>query len=198
MKKCCFFPLLLLPLVLTGQKQHEIKADFYPAIQRMAFVSYELVATPHFGLEIGLGHRWGDIGFTNSNSPQQEYYSFDRNSIQAQLAGKFYISKNAQGDRWFLAPYFLYERQTSLAPDYATAYREKLGRTPTLDRNIRGGLGGSAGFKRVYKNRLLIELGIGFDVNLLELTKADRIIDIGSNLQLKLGYRLGKKVEEKE
>jgi hypothetical protein len=196
MKKYCFFALLLLPCVLTGQTYHEIKTDFFPLINRLANVSYELVPTKHFGIEFGLGHRWGDLGFFNTLSAQPEYLSFDRNSVQAMVTGKFYIAKKAQGDRWFVGPFMSYEREISREAGYEQAYRENFGRPPLVQRDIRGGIGVVGGFKRVYKNGLLIELGMGYDLDAIALTRASPYFDVGGFFQIKLGYRLGKRVTD--
>jgi hypothetical protein len=66
------------------------------------------------------------------------------------------------------------------------------GTEPQNSQNLWSGLGGSVGYKKVFKNRLLLELGFSADLNLAAWfsTKAKRTYDFGGTIQAKVGYRI--------
>ncbi len=199
MKKICLFAFLLSSNLAFGQMRHEIKLDVLQGLLRSAFVSYEIAPTKHFGVEIGLGHRWDKIGFFAPVSSESKYQSFDRNNGQILLAAKFYPSKRANGDRWFLGGYFIEEYELNRDPKYDQAYLEAFGTPSSSNRNVRSGLGATTGFKRVYKNRIIIELGMAFDVDVAGLVaKKDEVnFELSGMFNFKVGYRFsGPKVEE--
>ncbi len=114
---------------------------------------------------------------------------------------KYYPSKRANADRWFIGGSFIQKIELSRDPNYAKVFQEKFGFAPKENKYIDSGLGTSLGFKRVYRNRLIVELGMICEVSLTKLFKSgnEQSFDLSSYVQLKIGYRFAAptKVEEK-
>lgn len=193
MKKILCILLLAIPFLSFGQVNHDLKVDLMKGLLRAVFLSYEAAPTKHFGIELGFGHEWGKIGLFHSVIPSAEdYQTYAQNIGQVSIMGKFYPSKRANGDRLFFGPHFIQKFEMSRDPGYAISYRKINGTEPPNNRNVWSGLGGTLGFKKVYQNRLVLELGFSSDVNIAALlvSKDERSLDFGGTIQAKIGYRI--------
>lgn len=193
------FVLLFFPLVAFGQARHDLKTDLVQGLLRTATFSYEASPTRHFGLELGFGHTWGEIGIFTDPAPSVEgYKSFDQTVGQVSIMGKYYPSKKANGDGWFYGGYFVQKFELSRDSGYDIAFEEKYGNPPTDDRNLWSGLGGTGGYKKVFNSRLILELGFSADINMAAFlaSKAKRPHDFGGTIQAKIGYRIAAPKEE--
>lgn len=193
------FVLLFFPLVSFGQARHDLKIDLVQGLLRTANFSYEASPTKHFGLELGFGHTWGEIGIFTDPAPSVEgYKSFYQRVGQVSLMGKYYPSKNANSDGWFCGGYFVQKFELSRDPGYDLAYQEKYGSPTTDDRYLWSGLGGTGGYKKVFNNRLILEWGFSADMNMAALfaSKDKRTLDFGGTIQAKIGYRIAAPKEE--
>lgn len=193
MKNNLFFALLLAPTLLFSQARHDLKIDLFQGFLRTANLSYEATPTKHFGIELGVGHEWGAVGFFSGTSPNaEEYQTYAQNVGQVSLMGKYYPSKRANGDRWFYGGYINEKFELKRDADYAVEYEKKFGSAPQYKQSIWTGLGATIGFKRVYHSRLIIELGFSSEINLAALlaSKDERVLDFGGSFQMKVGYRI--------
>jgi len=193
------FVLLFSPLFAFGQARHDLKTDLVQGLFRSANFSYEASPTKHFGLELGFGHTWGEIGIFTDPAPSVEgFKTFDQTVGQVSVMGKYYPSKNANSDGWFCGGYFVQKLELSRDSGYDLAYEEKNGRQPTDNRNLWSGLGGTGGYKKVFNNRLILEWGLSADMNMAALlaSKDKRTLDFGGTIQAKIGYRIAAPKEE--
>jgi len=193
------FILLFFPLFVFGQARHDLKVDLVQGLLRSANFSYEASPTKHFGLELGFGHTWGEIGIFAGQAPSvEEYLKFDQTVGQVSLMGKYYPSPKANSDGWFYGGYFVQKFELSRDPGYSLAYEEKYGKPPAEDRNLWSGLGGTGGYKKVFNNRLIVEFGFSADMNMASLlaSKDKRTLDFGGTIQAKIGYRIAAPKEE--
>lgn len=202
MKKITFCFLLLLPAFAHAQIRHEIKLDAFQSVLRSVFISYELAPAKHYGLEFGIGHKWDKLSFLTTQPDPEGYQSFNRNLMQVYLAGKWYFSKKANADRWFAGGYFLEEYEWYRDPAYEPEYVKNYGEPSAVGKNSLSGLGGQIGYKKVFRNNWLLELGFAMHVNVgnLFLSADQRFLDVGGFYQVKLGYTFpcAKPSEEKK
>ncbi|MDO8969528.1 MAG: hypothetical protein Q7U74_02505, partial [Saprospiraceae bacterium] len=168
-------------------------------LMRTANFSYEATPSKHFGVELGFGYEWGEVGFFNGTSPLEgEFQSYSQNIGHVSIMGKYYPSKRANGDRWFLGGYFNEKFEIKRDPDYDIEYENVFGRKPQNKQNLWSGLGATVGLKRVYLNRVIVEVGFSSEINAAALftSKAERTLDFGGSVQLKVGYRISAPKEE--
>jgi len=200
MKNNLLIVLLFSPILAFSQARHDLKVDLIQGFLRTANLSYEVTPSKHFGVELGFGYEWGKVGFITGTSPiEGEYQSYGQNVGHVSIMGKYYPSKRANGDRWFYGGYFNEKFEIKRDPDYEIDYEKTFGRKPQNKQSLWSGLGATVGFKRVYQSRLIIELGFSTEFNVAALlaSKDERTLDLGGNIQLKVGYRISApKVEE--
>jgi hypothetical protein len=189
MKKHCLFVLFGWPILLWGQVRHELKMDIFQPLLRKVAVAYEIVPQKRVGFELGAGYGWGTLAV--AQEPPQSSLQFGQHLAQVSVAAKYYFSKHAKGDRWFVGAYILHESETYRAPGFDEAYFARYGSYPTYVKNLRTGIGPRFGFKRVFRKGLLVELGMAFDVDLngLLLSEHARVLDLSGAYILQLGYR---------
>lgn len=183
---------VLLPLCLHAQMRHDLKVDLFQVFLSNAVLHYELSQGKYFGVEIGLGYGWSDT-YVMSAIPDAPNALFNQSIGVASLAARFYPSKKANADRFYIGAYlwqdYLLKRETG----YKEAFLETYGFEPMIDRNLRTALGGSLGFKRVYKNRILVEIGTRMDVNPPAINgRGDDNVLISGYVEGRVGYRFGK------
>lgn len=193
MKNKFLLAAMLLPLCLHAQWRHDLKVDVFQGFLSTAILHYEVSKSNHFGVEFGLGHRWSEIA-VNTIPSTNTYARFDQNIGVASLAARFYPSKRAQTDRFYIGAYLWEEYLLKQESGYKEAFLETFGFEPANNRNLRTALGGSLGFKRVYKNRILIEIGFRMDANLAAIIGKgdDAVLDISGYVEGRVGYRFGK------
>ncbi len=200
MKNNYIFSLLFIPCFAFGQARHDIKLDLMKGFLRTAFLSYEASPSKHFGIELGFGYEWGKLGLFTAGVPSAEdYQSYAQNIGQVSVTGKYYPSKRANSDRWFIGGYINEKYELSRDPNYSSAYQKAYGHEPTFSQNIWTGLGGTVGYKKVFGNRLLLELGFSTEFNLAALlaSKEERTFDFGGTIQAKVGYRIAAPKEDR-
>jgi|GEM_PF-5374984 len=183
---------VLLPLCLHAQMRHDLKVDLFQVFLSNAVLQYELSQGNHFGVEIGLGYGWSDT-YVMSAIPDAPYALFDQIIGVASFGARFYPSKKANADRFYVGAQlrqdYLLKRETG----YKDAFLETYGFEPIIDRNLRTVLGGSMGFKRVYKNRILVEIGTRMDAILAAINdRGDDGVYISWYVEGRVGYRFGK------
>lgn len=193
MKKNLLIVLLFFPNLAFSQARHDLKVDLFQGFLRTANLSYEATPSKHFGVELGFGYEWGEVGFFNGASPLEgEFQSYGQNVGHFSMMGKYYPSKRANGDRWFVGGYLNERFEIKRDPDYAIDYEQLFGRPPQDKQSLWTGLGATIGFKRVYQSRLIIELGFSSEFNVAALlaSKDERTFDLGGSIQMKVGYRI--------
>ncbi|MBP6812963.1 MAG: hypothetical protein KA138_15650 [Saprospiraceae bacterium] len=200
MKNNSYLLLLFFPCFALAQARHDLKVDLFQGFLRTANFSYEATPSKNFGVELGFGYEWGKIGFFTGASPiEGDYRSYSQNVGHVSIMGKHYPSKRANGDRWFYGGYFNQKFEINQDPDYAIEYENLFGREPQNKQNLWSGLGATAGFKKVYQSRLIIELGFSTEFNVAALlaSKDERTFDFGGSIQVKVGYRISAPKGEK-
>jgi hypothetical protein len=191
----CFF--LIASFSASGQKIHELKADVLLPFFQGAHLSYEYIPNGKLGIEFEARYRWGVDG-RYVNPPENldpaifwEYKDAPQKVLTLSLAGKYYPLKSKNGSELFLGAYLRNDLLVSkkdniykvlLVPEYSSAHQD--------DRRLRNGFGALAGYKYVFGEHWVIEIGAGFDVNLDVMFNSDNDeLDFACIPTLKAGYR---------
>lgn len=200
MRAFCIFFLLIASFSLKSQKIHEVKADVLLPFFGGVHFSYEYIPNGILGIEFEARYRWAVDGAyriapPNATNPLVFYdvtfVEADQQVLTLTLAGKYYFIEKRKGIGLFVGGYL---RSDVLLTPKIDLYDEltlpEYNYKPQTTRHLRNGLGVMAGYNYVFKEHLLIEIGMGFDINLdMMFHSGEGGVDIAGIPTMKAGYR---------
>jgi len=189
--------ILLLPLFLFSQGKNELKFDAFGAANNGYELSYERIINKKLGIEIGV--RFNNEPFALDTIPinsavitsgETPFIFFDRKSYSANFEMKYYPFQKIMGEGMMFGAFLRYTTEPQFEQNYFDAYESYKGSaapdpTPSLT------VGGSFGYKFLWKQRIILEPVLGIGVNLIRPYPNDRgdSYILGGLFKIKAGYR---------
>ena len=191
---------LLVTSIAFGQKIHEIKTDVVLPFVDIAHLSYEFNPEGRFGVEANVWYSWAEEG-NYFVPPTSTFYEDEGIAVPTKqqvliytIAGKHYFFKKGNGTGLYLGGYLRQDVRVSHPDDrydYLVLYTySSPGENILNKQTLRSALGALAGYKCLIGKRLIVEAGIGIDVDLLQgLESRNAYINWTGIPSLKAGYR---------
>ena len=189
--------ILLLPITLFSQGKNELKFDAFGAFKQGYELSYERIINNKFGIEIGFGFNNDPyaldtipISTTVLTSGETPFVFFDRKSYTANLEIKYYPFQKTMGEGMMFGAFLRYASEPQFEQNYFDAYELYKGSVaPEPTHSIT--VGGSFGYKFLWKQRIILEPVLGIGVNLIRPYPNERGNSylVGGYFKIKAGYR---------
>jgi len=197
MKNLITFAILLLPIILFSQGKNELKFDALGIFNQEYELSYERVINKKLGVEIGFGYNNNQyaldtipIDFSILQEGEIPYLFFDKKSYTANLQLKYYPFQELMGEGLMFGAFLRYASAFQFEQDFFDAYETYKG-TAAPDPTPSITVGGSVGYKFLWKQKIIIEPVLGIGTNLIRPYPNERgdAYLIGGFFKIKGGYR---------
>lgn len=187
MKKLIPILFLLVPFLLFGQRQNELKINVLSSLDKQPMLQYEFASAKNIGVEFLAGYlKRGLVVGRASTAPLLDFQRFPRHFAVAGVALKYYVEPNSAAAGAHIGLYARTELLVAEKDGYELAFREIFGEDPLVESDNRLNMGAAMGYKWVISNHWIIEPQLRYGWNAV---KPSTIQEWQGELFLSLGYR---------
>jgi len=189
--------ILLLPILLFSQGKNELKFDALGLANKGYELSYERIIKQKLGVEIGFRFNNNQhaldtvaINWSTITPGELPYLFFDKKSYMANIQIKYYPFQKIMGEGMMFGAFLRYASKPQFEQSYFDAYEIYKGEAaPDAKPSIT--VGGSFGYKFLWKQRIILEPVLGIGTNLIRPYPNERGDSylLGGYFKIKAGYR---------